>query len=721
MQRPSLKPKKASNSELFSLRLEHATSKRVRYSFCYEGGCRPEPMALQIALESLEGIKSARVNPALNNLILEHEGREPKEMESAIKGVLERVSLRGKACASKDSCLVLREEIPSSGGVVRAGTSLLLEPFLKNPNAKLGAAAIGSTPIVWDGIKDLFEHGLTSKVLEAMAVAISIYRQDFRAANSASFMLALGEYIEEATVYKSDDLIKELSKPQVEEVWIEKHQKGRIETILVPIQEVKSGDIVVVGAGEIVPVDGHVMSGEAMLNQISMTGEAEPVRKSRGDRVLSGTVVEEGRIKIWAEHVGDETTTARIRSYIQSSLEEKSSLQLEASKMADGLVPITLGLAVLSYVVSQDLTRLASVLQADYSCALKLATPVAFKTSIGSAGKMGIIIKGAKSLEALHEADTFVFDKTGTLTKGELEVIEVHSFSSAWDETSILNLAASAEEHYFHPVAQAIVKAARKREFVHMHHDEVEFIVAHGVKTEIEGKSVVIGSRHFLEDDEGIDFSSHQKELKGYLSQGHMPLYIGYDRELLGVVMLKDEIRPNAQETLERLKKAGVQEVVMLTGDGEEKAKEVAESIGVDRYFANLLPTQKAEILERLMKEGKKVAFVGDGINDAPALMKAHSGIGMHKGADIAKASADVVLLRDDIAAVADAKEVANATLAKVNGNFKATLGINSAILGAAALGWLSPVKTALLHNGTTIGLLLNALGGVKIRDPKEL
>lgn len=241
------------------------------------------------------------------------------------------------------------------------------------------------------------------------------------------------------------------------------------------------------------------------------------------------------------------------------------------------------------------------------------------------------------------------------------------------------------------------------------------------MKTEIEGKSVVIGSRHFLEDDEGIDFSSHQKELKGYLSQGHMPLYIGYDRELLGVVMLKDEIRPNAQETLERLKKAGVQEVVMLTGDGEEKAKEVAESIGVDRYFANLLPTQKAEILERLMKEGKKVAFVGDGINDAPALMKAHSGIGMHKGADIAKASADVVLLRDDIAAVADAKEVANATLAKVNGNFKATLGINSAILGAAALGWLSPVRTALLHNGTTIGLLLNALGGVKIRDPKEL
>ncbi|MGP1450618.1 MAG: heavy metal translocating P-type ATPase [Wolinella sp.] len=715
-----MKPKKASSSDLVSLRLEHATPKRLRYSFKYTGGAKPEPLALQIAIESLEGIKSARVNLAINNIILEVAGIVASDINDSLKEILEHVILHGKARASKDSCIVLREEIPSSSGVVRAGTSLILEPFLKNSNAKLGAAVIGSTPIVWDGVKELFSHGLTSKVLEAMAVAISIYRKDFRAANSASFMLSLGEYIEEATVYKSDDLIKELSKPQVEEVWLEKHVGNRTETVLVPISEVKPGDIVVVGAGEIVAVDGHVMNGEAMLNQISMTGEAEPVRKGRGDRVLSGTVVEEGRIKVWAEHVGDETTTARIKNYIQSSLEEKSSLQLEASKMADGLVPITLGLALTSYAISRDLTRLASVLQADYSCALKLATPVAFKSSIGSAGKMGIIIKGAKSLEALHSVDTFVFDKTGTLTKGELEVIEVHSFSSDWDETTILNLAASAEEHYFHPVAQAIVKAAKERDFVHMHHDEVEFIVAHGVKTEVNGKSVVIGSRHFLEDDEMIDFSSHQLELNNYLSSGFMPLYIGYDRELLGVIMLKDEVRPNAAETLKQLKKCGVKEIVMLTGDSTDKAKEVAESIGVDRYFAELLPTQKAEILEKLIAEGKKVAFVGDGINDAPALMKAHAGIGMHNGADIAKASADVVLLRDDISAVAEAKEIANATLEKVHTNFKATLGINSAILGAAALGWLSPVRTALLHNGTTIGLLLSALNGVKVKNKKE-
>ncbi|MGP1580601.1 MAG: heavy metal translocating P-type ATPase [Wolinella sp.] len=710
-----MKPKKVSERALISFRLVHKTPRRLRYSFRYEHGSRPEPLALQIALESLEEVCHARINLSINSLVIEHEGANPKELEPKIRSALEEVALRGKRQGEKDSVLVLREEIPSSIGVVRAGTSLIFEPFLRSQNAKLGAAAIGSTPIIWEGIKELLNHGLTSKVLEAMAVAISIYRQDFRAANSASFMLSLGEYIEEATVYKSDDLIKELSKPQVEEVWVEQIINGKPEVLLRPISEVKVGDMVIAGAGEIIPVDGHVMSGEAMLNQISMTGEAEPVRKARGDRVLSGTVVEEGRIKIWAEHVGDETTTARIRHYIQSSLEEKSSLQLEASKMADRLVPITLGLALGSYALSRDLTRLASVLQADYSCALKLATPVAFKSSISTAGKMGIIIKGAKSLEALYEADTFLFDKTGTLTQGELEVIEVHSFSKEWNETSILNLAASAEEHYFHPVAQAIVKAAKARDFVHMHHDEVEFIVAHGVKTEVDGKSVVIGSRHFLEDDEGVNFSLHSLELKGYLKNGYMPLYIGYDRELLGVIMLKDEVRKNAKETLQRLKRAGVKEIVMLTGDSSEKAKEVAESIGVDRYFADLLPTQKAEILEQLIKEGKKVAFIGDGINDAPALMKAHAGIGMHKGADIAKASADVVLLRDDISAVAEAKEIANATLQKVHTSFKATLGINSAILGAAALGWLSPVRTALLHNGTTIGLLLSALRGINL------
>ncbi len=433
-----------------------------------------------------------------------------------------------------------------------------------------------------------------------------------------------------------------------------------------------------------------------------------------------GTIVVDGEIKVWAENVGNQTASARIKSYIQSSLTQKSATWLSASRMADGLVPITLGLAILSYLYSSDITRAASVLQADYSCALKLATPVAFKAAIGSAGKSGIIIKGAKALEGLFESDVFVFDKTGTLTKGDLQVVEVHSFSQAWDSSAILNLAASIEEHYVHPVAQAVVRAAKEHDFVHVHHEEVAFIVAHGVSSKIGNKKIVIGSQHFLEEDEGICFTAHQKQIDLLKATGNMPLYIGYDDTLIGVILLKDVLRPNAKDVLAQLRENGVKEIIMLTGDCESKAAQIAEEIGIDRYYAALLPTQKAEILEQIMHEGRKVTFIGDGINDAPALLKADVGIGMHKGADIAKASADIVLLRDELQHVADAKAFGMACLSRIHTNFYATVVANSAILGLAAFGKLTPIQTAFLHNGTTILLLLNALRAVKIEHSKR-
>ena len=529
-------------------------------------------------------------------------------------------------------------------------------------------------------------------------------------------MLALGEYIEEITMYKSDDLIKELSKPTGGNAWIEVRDKNGISLKQVSSEELKIGDIVVIGAGETILIDGHIIKGDALVIQISMTGEATPTYKGRGDRVLSGTIVQEGNIRVWAESVGGDTAMARIKNYIEETLVQKSAKELSASKMADSLVPITLGLSSFAYLFTQDLMRAASVLQADYSCALKLTTPVAFKSAISSAGKEGIIIKGAKSLESLQMSEVFIFDKTGTLTKGDLEVLEVYSFSKEWNEDLILNLAASIEEHYFHPVAQAVVKAAKEKEFVHFHHDEVTFIVAHGVKSEINGKSVVIGSRHFLEDDEGISFIQHQNEIQKILKRGETPLFIGYDSKLLGVILLKDILRENSKRALERLRQSGVKEIIMLTGDTKQKAAQIAKELGINRYYAELLPTQKAEILEQIMQEGKKVAFVGDGINDAPALIKADTGIGMHKGADIAKASADVVLLRDDIEAVAEARELAIACLNKVQRNFKITVGINSLILGLATFGKLSAIQTAFAHNGTTIALLFNAIQNIKVK-----
>ncbi len=699
-----------------TLSLIHSTKKRARFKYTYSKDSTINPLHLRVELDSIENISSLRINAILNNIIIEYQG-DLKTIQTEIYQALLKHILQTKNPKKQESYIALRDEIPSSAEVTRAGTALVLSPFLNNLTIQTGFSLVACAPLLLSGVTETFAHGINSRTLEALAVAISLYLKDFKTANSTNFMLALGEYIEEMTMYKSDDLIKELAKPTSGEVWIELKENNKTITKKVSSDTLKIGDIVVIGAGDTILIDGHIIEGEALVNQISMTGEATPTQKARGDKVLSGTIVQEGKIKVWAESIGKDTATARIKSYLEETLVQKSSQELNASKMADSLVPITFGLAILSYLFTRDLMRAASVLQGDYSCALKLTTPVTFKSAISSAGKEGIIIKGAKSLESLQLSEVFIFDKTGTLTKGDLEVLDIYSFSKEWSPETILNLAASIEEHYFHPVAQAVVKAAKEKKFTHFHHDEVTFIVARGVKSEINAKSVVIGSRHFLENDEQIPFATHNKKIQKILSSGETPLFIGYDKQLLGVILLKDTLRENSKKALERLRKSGVKEIIMLTGDTKQKAKQIAQELEINRYYAELLPTQKAEILEQIMQEGKKVAFVGDGINDAPALIRADTGIGMHKGADIAKASADVVLLHDDIEAVAEAREIAIMCLNKVHRNFKITVIANSLILGLATLGKLSAIQTAFMHNGTTIALLLNALQRIKIKE----
>lgn len=697
------------------IKLLHKTKSRARFG--YEGSV--DPLLLRVAIDSLPNVIDVRINGIIKSIIISYEG-SLDQIQNQISDILKSNEIKSQSKSKKDSYIALRSEIPSSSEVVRAASALAIAPFLRSPVLSLSFSLLASFPLLKSGLKETFSEGITSRSLEAAAVAISLYLKDYKAANSTNFMLTLGEYIEELTMYKSDDLIKELAKQKGGMAWVESITDSKVTLRQIPSDDIQIGDIVVVGAGDTIYIDGHIIDGEALINQISMTGEATPASKSRGDRVLSGTIVQEGRIKIWAEAVGDHTATNRIKSYIQSTLDERSNQELTASKMADSLVPITLSLAGLSYAMTGELVRAASVLQADYSCALKLTTPVAFKSAISSAAKEGIIVKGAKSLESLQLSEIFVFDKTGTLTNGDLEVLKVHSFHQDWDANQVLNLAASIEEHYFHPVAQAVVRAAKENNFDHFHHDEVTFIVAHGVKSEVGKKSVVIGSRHFLEDDECISFQEHSKEIDEILKNGDTPLFIGFDGKLLGVILLKDTIRPNSKEALKRLKKSGVKEFIMLTGDSKSKAKAIAKELGITNYYAELLPTDKAKILDEIMlkaaKHGQKVAFVGDGINDAPALVRADIGIGMHKGADIAKASADVVLLRDDIEAVADARELAISCLSKVNNSFKVTVGVNSLILILASLGKLSPIQTAIAHNGTTIALLLNALRRIRIK-----
>ena len=695
----------------------HQSNLRTRYKYFLLKDEFIDENILKNYFEKIKDIKSVRINKKAFSIIFELH----KDISEKIEEILNKLTIEDllKSCEDEVAAVCIScvgSEEPSLNGIVRATSALIAERFVANDLFKAGITTGASIPLLLEGSKELLKEGLTSKVLESAAVAISIYRKDYLAANSTNAMLELGEYIEETTVHKSDDLLKELSKPNVEEAWVEKKIDGKITEILVKSNDIEIGDIVVVGIGNTIPVDGHIVEGTGSVNQVSMTGEAEPVVKYRGDRVISGTIVEEGRFRIWAEHVGANTATQRIKHYIENSLNEKSSVQLKANKLANKLVPVTLGLATASYIFAKDFERVASILQADYSCALKLATPVAFKSTISKAGHNGIMIKGAKSIEALSNADTFVFDKTGTLTGGELEVICVESYDEKWSEDKLLNLTASTEEHYFHPVAEAVVKAAKQRGFVHMHHEEVEFIVAHGVKTEVKGKSVIIGSRHFLEDDEKIDFTEHKDKIENSLRDGRTLLYIAYDGKLLGTITLADELRHNSKEAISKLKRLGVKNIIMLTGDTKQKAEMIANELGIDEVRAELLPQDKAKIVKELMESGKKVAFVGDGINDAPALISAHVGISMSRGADIAKATADISLLKDDIMAVVEAKEYANKTMNLINNNFNATVGINSCILAGATFGIFSPIVTAVLHNGTTIGLLFNSIKGVNIK-----
>ena len=683
-----------------NVRIAHLTKNRVRF-VCERIGEDCDESRLEAQISEFRYAKSVRVNKKAKSIIVGFESNL-----NEIKEFIENLPIAN---------LSKHKNSPSKAEIYKAATALAITPLINNNGVKAMASLIAAAPLLKEGASEAVNEGITSKVLEATAVGVSLARRDFLAANSTNLMLTIGEYMEESAVHRSDDLIKELARPNIEEVWIEINDHGKKSLKKIATVDVKIGDIVVVGAGESIGIDGYIVEGTASVNQVSMTGEAEPVKKERGDRVMSGTVVEDGRIKIWAESIAAESATARIKSYIQSSLNEKSAVGLKATKLADKLVPVTLSLAGVSYLLSRDMTRVASVLQADYSCALKLATPVAFKSSISKAGRNGVLIKGAKSIEALASADTFVFDKTGTLTHGSLSVVKVHSFKKEFTEAQLLNLTASAEEHYFHPVAEAIVKAAREIGFHHIHHDEVEFIVAHGVKTYVGGKEVVIGSRHFLEDDEQISFSKHEEIIKSEVDSGLTLLYVGYDKELLGVIAMRDTMRENAAQTLAKLRKLGVKELIMLTGDVQSKADQVASELGIDRVYANCLPTDKAGIIEQLKAEGKKVAFIGDGINDAPSLTKAHVGISMQKGADIAKATADISLLKDDIGSVAVAKDIANKTMRLINTNFNATVGINSLILAGATFGLFNPIATAVLHNGTTIGLLANSMKGVKI------
>ncbi len=685
----------------------HHTHGRVR--FRYRGpGCFPqEARRIEDTVRLLHGVESVRVNNRIRSLVVEFDPavNNAEELAAAIRAL--------PPPAGSSNCAA---GVSGLGTVVLSAATLVASGSL--PPALQAPAALGTAiPLLGEALNDFRNKGITSHVLEALAVAISVARRDFLAAHTTSFLLALGEYLEHSIEQRSDDLLKHLLQPATTTVWIERDgQEVEIDAATVAI-----GDVVIAATGTVIPIDGTVLGGEALINEATMTGESVPVTKGRGKQVLSGTVIEEGRLRIYAERVGRNAAAARIADFVAQSLSARSRTQLEASHLADRLVPMVLGLAGATWLVSSDWQRVAAVLQADYSCALKLATPVAFKSAMYRAGKAGMLVKGASALERLAEADTFVFDKTGTLTTGALRVTDSIAFDSAYTPDDLICLAASVEEHYFHPLAQAVVEAARRIDpHQHFDHKEVEFIVAHGVASIVNGKRIVVGSRHFVEDDEGIDLSAHQAVIERLQGEGKTLLHIGFGGEALGILALQDTLRDNSATTIARLRRLGAKSIHMLTGDRHDRAEELARQLGLDEFHAELLPEQKAAVLQDLAKRGARIVFIGDGVNDAPALTGAHVGIAMHRGADIARLASDILLLEDNIERVADAKAKANANRRLIDSNFKLTVGLNTAILGAAAFGLLTPVSASMLHNGSTIGILLRALlGGARQRSAK--
>lgn len=688
-----------------SVEIVHRLPGRVRLRYRsrpHHGALCPD--TLRAAALALDGVRSARVNPAARALVLEF---DPARATPA--GLRRQIAALGRIDLSLSPPVAVPPSPPPGGlgGALMAlaGTLMLPAPL------RLPLTLVASLPLLRHAWEDWRDNGLTSHGLEGLAVSISLARGDSIAAATTIFLVTLGEVLEESIARRSDALLKTLLRPAADSLWL---LRDGVE-IQIPAEEVQVGDTVIVATGAVIPIDGTVLNGEATVNEATMTGESVSVAKSRGDGVLSGTLVEEGRLAIYAEQVGAGTAAARIADYVEQSLAAKSEAQIEASRLADRLVPGVMRLAGATYLLTGNWRRAASVLQADYSCALKLATPVAFKAAMYGAGRSGVLVKGASALERLAQADTFVFDKTGTLTTGCLEVTDSIAFDRAYSPDDLICLAASVEEHYFHPLALAVVNAARATQnHHHFDHQEVQFIVAHGVASTIDGRRIVIGSRHFVEEDEGIDVSSCAELIDTLYQDGKTLLFIGFGGRLLGLIALKDRLRPDCAEGLERLRGLGVERILMLTGDHPDRAAELAASLGLDGFHAGLLPQDKARIIGELAARGHRIAFVGDGINDAPALAGAHVGIAMHKGADIARLTADIALLEDRFSGIVTAKAVANAAMARIAGNYRLTVGCNTAILAAAAGGLLSPTLTALLHNGTTLGLLLNALRPIR-------
>jgi len=649
---------------------------------------------------AIEGIDGASFNRRTGSLLVWYTGNQTTRVK--LLKTIQEIPLTLAAVRKGD---VKRDALEQKRrGVALAGAFLMMRPFIPLP-LRPWFTLYGIVPVIMKGLKVVLGRRLTIDALDAAAVGISFGRKDYLSASVIVFFLKIGDYLEERIRQRSRESLLTLFQVRNEWVWVRRN--GRDERV--NIKRVTTGEHVVVMRGSSIPVDGVVLEGSAMVNQSSMTGELLPVAKRKGLTVYAGTALEEGFLVVKAVRVGDETRMSRIVRVIEESESLKAEVQSHAERLANRVVPYTFLLSGALYFLTGNLTKVASVLLVDYSCAIKLSTPLAIMSAMVTAARRGILMKGGKSIEKLAGSNVFILDKTGTLTEAKPKVVDVVPYNG-FSREYILRNAACVEEHFPHPVASAVVKKAEEEGLVHEElHTEIEYIVAHGIVSRTYGERILVGSKHFMEDC-GINVECAQPLIKSFADKGYSILYVAIGTELGGIMAFEDTLREDARTFLDGLRSSGVRRIVMLTGDNDAAAKNVADKLGIEEFYSQVFPEKKVEIIKDMKDKGWVVAMVGDGINDSPALSYADVGVSMKHGADIAKEACSVLLMDVRLERIIEARNMAQEAMLRIRQNFKYIVGINTVLIGLGTSGFTTPVFSAFAHNMTTFLVSANSL-----------
>lgn len=675
--------------------IRHESDKRMRVHFAVSRMTYKEADILLYFLNNTKNITFAKVYERTADAVIEYKGKRTDIINTLRRFHYEDIEV--PAVITDNSSRQVNAEYQEKL-VTKIVLHYATRFFIPLPVRALMVIS-KSFKYIGNGIRTLLRHKIEVPVLDATAIGVSILRDDIGTAGSIMFMLGIGEILEEWTHKKSvGDLARSMSL-NISKVWLSVDGKE----VLVSSNNVKPGDKVVVHMGNVIPFDGKVYDGEAMVNQASLTGESVAVRKAKDAVVYAGTVVEEGEITILVNQTKNSSRFEKIVAMIEESEKLKSGLESKAEHLADRLVPYSLGGTILTYLLTRNVTKALSILMVDFSCALKLAMPISVLSAIREANAHDITVKGGKFLEAMAEADTIVFDKTGTLTKARPTVADVVSFNGETPD-ELLRTAACLEEHFPHSMAKAVVNAAMEKNLLHEEmHTKVEYVVAHGISTMINNKKVIIGSYHFVFEDEKSIIPEDKKDLFNTLPEEYSHLYMAIDGVLAAVICIEDPLRKEAEDVVRKLHKAGFTKIVMMTGDSERTAKAVAGRVGVDEYYSEVLPEDKAGFIEKEKAAGRKVVMIGDGINDSPALSAADVGIAISDGAEIAREIADITIGADDLYRVVTLKNLSDALMKRIGKNYRTIVGFNSMLILLGVAGVIQPTTSALLHNSSTL------------------